>query len=335
MQFFLDKFLKIIGLLSVLSSNCFAGHTTTYPFCDPTLQHQTNQTLHGIYISDGQPIPISLNQRIQYFSQLLLDKPYTLTALGEGRRGKFDQAPLYRLDAFDCQTYVETVLALALSDSTKHFTQCLQNIRYAHGEIDYLQRHHFTSPDWNSANQQLGLLKDITETLIDANQKPSARYAQAEIDQANWYQHFDLSKIRICYAAPSAVQHRLKQLQTLGKYLPKKNSRIAYIPIQALISKDEKSRYLLGQIPNGAIIEIIRPNWNLTQAIGTHLNVSHLGFVIREQGVLFFYQASSLQKKVTKLPLVDYLISMRSQPTVQGINVQVVLPTAVCVKEKD
>lgn len=321
-------------MLSIFSSICYAGHTTTYPFCDPTLQHQTNQALYKLYLSDSHPIPISLNERIQYFSQLFLHKPYALTALGEGRRGKFDQAPLYRLDAFDCQTYVETVLALALSDSTKHFSQCLQNIRYAQGKIDYLHRHHFTSPDWNTANQQLGLLKDITETIVDKNMKPSARYAQAEIDQANWYQHFELSKIRICYAAPSAAKRRLKQLQSLGKSLPLKTSRIAYIPIQALISKDKKSQYLLEQIPNGAIIEIIRPNWDLTQAIGTHLNVSHIGFVIREQGELFFYQASSLAKKVIKLTLIDYLISMQSQPTVQGINVQIVLPTADCIKNK-
>ena len=332
MQFFLEKFLKIISLTPIFSSICFAGHTTTYPFCDPTLQHRTNQTLHKLYASESHPIPINLNERIQYFSQLLLNKPYALTALGEGRRGKFDQAPLYRLDAFDCQTYVETVLALALSDSTKHFSQCLQNIRYAQGHIDYLHRHHFTSPDWNAANQQLGLLKDITETIVDQKLKPSARYAQAEINQANWYQHFELSKIRICYAAPSAAKHRLKQLKNLGKSLPLKTSRIAYIPIQALISKDKKSQYLLEQIPSGAIIEIIRPNWDLTAAIGTHLNVSHIGFAIREQGELFFYQASSLAKQVTKLPLVDYLISMRSQPTVQGINIQIVLPTAVCGK---
>jgi len=326
MQCSLVKFCKILGV-AILLYTSFVYSSSKYLFCEPQAAIQTERALKELYTKN---ILTPLANRIQYLNQLLLNKPYELTALGEGKQGQFDQAPLYRLDAFDCQTYVETILALALTDSPQQFKQCIQNIRYAHGKIDYTQRHHFTSPDWNEYNQHIGLLHDITATIVDREQRPIAQYAQTTIDPANWYRHFNLSKIRLCEASSDLAQKRLHQLQNLGQSQPLKPSRIAYIPIQAVITKNISSRYILEQIPNGAIIEIVRPNWDLTQAIGTHLNVSHMGFAIREQGELYFYNASSLAGKSYKISLVDYLISMLSQPTIQGINIQIVLPTHLC-----
>lgn len=333
MQFLLRKFLLISSVLSLVSTTSLAKSPALYPFCDPKHTQETQQALKQIYDANAEAIPSSLPNRIQYFSELFLDKPYALTALGEGRQGKFDQGPLYRFDAFDCLTYVETVLALALSDSPSHFKRCIQTIRYANGNIDYTQRHHFTAPDWNNLNQQQGYVRDITAGFLDQNQNSNVRYAETIIHPANWYQQFKQDKIRLCSATPSEAEQRLHQLRRLGKFLPAKPSRLAYIPIESLITKDKTSQYLLDQIPSGAIIEIVRPNWDLTQVIGTHLNVSHLGFAVREQGQVYFYQASSLNNKVSKSLLVDYLISMRSSPTIKGINIQEVLPSRACRSE--
>src|ERR1035437_2644460 len=46
-------------------------------------------------------------------SAALLGKPYQLGPLGEGKFGAEDPDPLYRLDAFDCTTFIETVMANA------------------------------------------------------------------------------------------------------------------------------------------------------------------------------------------------------------------------------
>lgn len=313
---------KILSLLMSVCAVC--AYAVPYPFCTPQFATQTDIALKKIY---AQPLPQQVTQRIRYFSQLWLNQPYELTALGEGMQGQFDQAPLYRVDAFDCQTYVETVLAFAIADSAQQFKQCISMIRYAQGNIHYTQRHHFTSPDWNAYNQRSGLLQDITPTFVDRYQHRIARYADAEIDPANWYQHFDRSKIRLCHGTPDLISSRLHRLQEQGSKLAKKRSHIAYIPIHALIKQDQNSQDILNQIPDGAIVEIVRPNWDLTQQIGTHLNVSHIGFVLREQGDLYFYNASSLVGKVYKISLVDYLISMSSIPSIQGINVQIILPT--------
>lgn len=330
MQCLLRKFLKILGLFFVCWQTSFAGTVYEYPFCSKEWTMQTEQTLQKILADIPDAPSKSVSDRIQYFNHILLDKPYILTALGEGPKAKYDQAPLYRFDGFDCQTYVETILALALADSEQDFKQCMQKIRYAHGENRYLKRHHFTSPDWNAFNQRQGILKDITASIVDHDYHAKARYAHTVIDQAAWYQHFDRSKIRLCQTSPTILAQRLKQLQKSGQSLPRKTSRIAYIPIQDLVAKNKQSQYLLDQIPNGAIIEIVRPNWDLTKLIGTHLNVSHLGFAIREHGELYFYNASSLVGKSSKPKLVEYLLSMQSQPSIQGINIQIVRPTHLC-----
>ena len=119
----------------------------------------------------------------------------------------------------------------------------------------------------------------------------------------------------------------LKSLKREGSKLPKATSIIPYIPLTALFDKDGKeNNYLFEQIPNASIIEIIRPNWDLSKEIGTNLNVSHLGFAIWEKDKILFRQASSTEHKVIDVPLIDYLRNTLKSPTIKGINVQVVLP---------
>ena len=64
-------------------------------------------------------------ERIDFLTQLFLGKPYILGAQGEGKQGEFDQSPLYRFDGFDCVTYVNNILALAISNSPNEFEKNL------------------------------------------------------------------------------------------------------------------------------------------------------------------------------------------------------------------
>lgn len=74
-----------------------------------------------------------------------LGAQYILDPLGEG--SGYDTDPLIRFDAFDCTTFVETVLA---NGDLEKLTQ----IRYANGNIDWRARNHFIETDWlgNNAN---------------------------------------------------------------------------------------------------------------------------------------------------------------------------------------
>ncbi|MCR9192918.1 MAG: DUF1460 domain-containing protein [Gammaproteobacteria bacterium] len=295
-------------------------------FCAAGFHSKTKQQLRQIYSKAPNHAHTTMTDRITYYSDLFLNKPYILTSLGEGPNGEFDQAPLYRFDGFDCQTYVETVLALAQSDTPQHFQFCLRHIRYQEGHIDYIQRHHFTAPDWNNDNQKLGFLEDVTLRILDKNHHRVARYAKTTIEPAAWYQHFTTSQIRLC--TTGSPQKQLQQLQKRTQHLANTTFSQPYIPTETLLNDDS----LLPQIPNISVIEIVRPNWDLTRAIGTHLNVSHLGIAIREHGVLYFYQASTIGKKVQKAPLIDYLKHIQDSPTIRGIHIQRILPSTFCQK---
>lgn len=75
-----------------------------------------------------------------------LGAKYVLDPLGEGRG--YDTDPLIRFDAFDCTTFVETVLA----DGD---IERLNKIRYADGKIGFENRNHFIETDWLSNNSDL------------------------------------------------------------------------------------------------------------------------------------------------------------------------------------
>ncbi len=65
-----------------------------------------------------------------------------------GEDDEYDTDPLIRDDAFDCVTFVETVLA-------QNNVQKLNKIRYKNGEIDFKNRNHFMETDWLTNNSNL------------------------------------------------------------------------------------------------------------------------------------------------------------------------------------
>lgn len=287
-------------------------------------EQKADQAVQAIYAHDHQK-NISMAKRLNEMSQLFLKKPYYLGALGEGFDGQYDQFPLYRVDAFDCLTFVETVLALALANDLASFKNNMNAIRYQNGQVKFIARNHFTDLDWNLNNQRLGILKDITGTFYNEHQQPVAKIAQATINKPAWYQHFTNKRIRLL--APSLIeqQKRLLALKKSGQRLRSQTVRIQYIPLSVLFDRTGKpNQFIFNQIPDGAIIEIVRPNWDLTALIGTHLNVSHLGFGFWHHHVLMFRNASTIKGRVVDEPLVEYLWKSLLSPTIKGINVQIV-----------
>jgi hypothetical protein len=297
----------------------------SYAFDSRAIETQANQTINALYhTANTQQFP-STAKRIEWFSAQFKEKPYLLGSLGEGPNARYDQFPRYRMDAFDCDTYVTTVLSLVQGHSLDSFRHNLSLIRYKNGKVSYISRNHFTSIDWNQNNQQRGLLKDITLDIQDKKGETVAQFAKALINKPSWYAHMTPSTIRLQQANPIEQNKRLDELKTKGKGLDSTLSKIPYIPLSALfINKEQPNLYLFSQIPSGAIIEIIRPNWDLREKTGTALNVSHLGFAIWINDTLYFRQASSQFNKVVDVPLIDYLKDALKSPTIKGINIQIV-----------
>ena len=311
------KWIAFISFLLLLSSKLEAQ----------TTEHQADYQIKILLQKFKLSPPANMADRVDAISREFVGKPYLLGALGEGSDARYDQKPRYRTDAFDCDTYVTTVLALALAKDEQSFPQCMAKVRYKEGKIDFISRNHFMSLDWNPNNQGQHFIKDITETIKDQNNQPLAKIARALIDKPSWYQHFSNKNIYLNSSNKNEQALRLAELKQAGSKLEKQNATIPYLPLTSLFdAKANPNHFVFAQIPHAAIIEIVRPNWNLHEIIGTNLNVSHLGFVFWKNGTLFFRQASSQYGKVVEVPLIDYLRETLTSPTIKGINIEVVLP---------
>lgn len=104
-----------------------------------------------------------------YIGADYLGVKYLNSPLGEEKLPDAD--PLIRFDAFDCTTFVETVVA---GGKLKKLT----DIRYKNGKVDFLSRNHFIESDWLKNNE-------------DLFQNVSSKYGKTDvktvvIDKQNW-----------------------------------------------------------------------------------------------------------------------------------------------------
>ncbi len=256
---------------------------------------------------------VSHIKRLEILSGFFLGFPYGKNGpLGEGPGGKYDQDPLYRFDTFDCTTYIETILALAVGRNVDEFEVHLNKIRYEEGEIDYLKRNHFTDLQWIPYNIQNGYLVEINHEIVGPD---DIKLAQAIINFPGWLRSIKIEQI----IAPMAThEERVWLLQELHAEAPNYTSKLAqvsYISIKTLVLRPA----LLDKIPDGSIVNFVRPNWDLTEVAGTHQNISHQGFLFRKGKQLYLRHASTTGK-VEELPFIDYLRKFQNHGTLKGIH---------------
>lgn len=283
--------------------------------CSIHLAQATTAEQYYALIDNQAAESVSTEQRIVQLSASLLGAPYVDGNLGEGEFGQYDRDPLYRFDVFDCTTYVETVLAGAISASVSDFAYNMQKIRYQDGQVSFVTRNHFASADWIPNNQWL--LKDIT---ADVGQDQTS-YAITQINKPAWYAAMKEDRLQ---NLPDSVnkQERLEKLRHEGQAFQAQTVHTAYVPLTALFRGDHINQALLDRIPNGSIISMVRPDYDVTQWIGTNLNITHQSIALRKDGQLFLRHASQLKKEVTDEDFVAYFEKYRSSATLKGFNVQ-------------
>ncbi|MGA2782195.1 MAG: N-acetylmuramoyl-L-alanine amidase-like domain-containing protein [Smithella sp.] len=210
---------------------------------------------------------------------LFINAPYkTGTLEGPGK-----EKLIVNVSAFDCTTFVETVLALAKwSDAGKlsrsEFRKNLKLIRYRQGKIDgYSSRlHYFT--DWLRDNEKKKIIKDLSRQFDTEMQRKKINYMT--INRASYpalKNEFEFRKMRL-----------------VEKNLSRK--------VFHIISKDKVSRQKT-KINNGDVIAFT------TKEEG--LDVAHTGFAIWQGKNLNLLHASSKEGGVvvSKKTLVAYLKS--------------------------
>ena len=100
-----------------------------------------------------------IGERIDSISAHFLGLPYVVNSLGGGV--DLPETLTIRLDAFDCVTYMETVLALALAAGVDDFVERLTRIRYRNGAVSWKTRNHYML-DWWQNNEDAGQVKNLT-----------------------------------------------------------------------------------------------------------------------------------------------------------------------------
>lgn len=100
-----------------------------------------------------------LGRRIEIASRTFLGLPYLNDAAGEG--AGIDPDPPSRYDAFDCLTFVEEVVGLALAPDPLYAPAIRDAFRYR-GAPAYEARRHFMEAEWIPDAIANGLLADIT-----------------------------------------------------------------------------------------------------------------------------------------------------------------------------
>ncbi|HWC76665.1 MAG TPA: N-acetylmuramoyl-L-alanine amidase-like domain-containing protein [Blastocatellia bacterium] len=105
------------------------------------------------------PQESSLSNRIDFLSAAFLGRPYLENSLIGGP--ETPEVFTVTLDGFDCVTYLETVLALAVSKTSGDFLTTIRQLRYENGEVGWKRRNHFMI-DWARKNEELGFIQDLT-----------------------------------------------------------------------------------------------------------------------------------------------------------------------------
>jgi len=255
-------------------------------------------------------------RKMDKISQSFLGLPYGQGGpLGEGENGRYDQDPLYRFDTFDCTTYVETMIALALARDVDEFESLMDKIRYENSEVDYLKRNHFPSLQWVPNNVRNSLLKEVNHKILPASQM---KIAEAVINLPGWLKAIKINEIRVPLATMQERQSLLEELHSYSSQYSPTIARIEYLPLSTLLANPR----ILKNIPDGAIVNFVRPNWDLTDVAGTHMNVSHQSLVFHKKNDIYIRHAStSGEGRVMELLLLEYLKKFENHPTLKGIHV--------------
>jgi len=122
----------------------------------PPLGQIPSAVLKAARESAGLPLP----HRMRAVSDAMLNRPYVSDPLGEGTG--VDADPLARYDVFDCLTFTEEVLSLALSGDPADAARIRNSLRYGDEPRDYVHRRHFMELQWIPENIASGWLVDTT-----------------------------------------------------------------------------------------------------------------------------------------------------------------------------
>ena len=235
------------------------------------------------------------SSRTLHFAKQMLDVPYVAGTLD----GNDEEQLVVRTDGLDCTTFVETVLALTISDKEgnrdfSNFKNALRRVRYRNGVLDgYTSRLHYFS-DWIQDNECKGFVKECTSEIPCADK------------QELWLDF--MSTHPDSYRPMKEDSFLVAEIASFEKAW--QGVTVSYIPKDKL---NLSSNQLI--IKNGDILAIT------TNIKG--LDVVHVGFAFWKGEKLHLLHASSVAKKVIEDPqsLYDYSKNKTAHTGVRAVRI--------------
>lgn len=280
-------YILYILLLIILPSNALAA--------DPREVRWHNEaadttTITRILVKATDLCASNPNQLVEFIGREFIGTPYKSGTL-EGS----PEALTVNLEEMDCTTFVETVVALALTVENHRcswidFLDILETIRYRNGYADgYASRLHYIS-DWVITNTHRGYIKDVTD-----------RIPQSDV-QIKTLDFMSRNRSKYPALSDSATFEGIKNME-----VGYRSHRFPYIKSARLSSKP-----IINALKGGDIVALT------TKTNG--LDVSHVGILVIEKDGPHLLHASSKEGKVVidKLPLTEY---MRKAHQLTGIRV--------------
>lgn len=180
--------------------------------------------------------PVSPTHSVDYdpyaapadFGARYLGAKYVNDPLGEG--AGYDADPLIRTDAFDCLTFVETVLACG-------DVERLNKIRYAGGDISFENRNHFFTADWLRNNS--GLVENVSGDFGDTAMRLGT------VTRADWFRAMHGMDID---AAPTDVDLRYVPYSKLNVFDVSEPVLVAFVVNNPETSHRIHSDILVGHV---------------------------------------------------------------------------------------
>lgn len=239
--------------------------------------------------------------------ETFIGKPYVAHTL----EGNATEQLVINVQQFDCATFIETTLALALAEQelpTKYttpqlesaFKKYLTKLRYRNGRIDgYVSRLHYLS-DWLRDNERKGFVQEVTRDI-------GGMQVYKDINYMTEFSHY--------YPALSnpSTYRQMVAIQTEISQQP-----FYFIPRKQIKAAESK-------IKEGDIL--------MFTAAKPGLDMRHVGYATWRYGRLYLLHASSDNNRVTlsRQPMADYLANNRN---LSGLRVARVKESAIRMSQR-
>ena len=213
----------------------------------------------------------TVHARILAAGERFLGVRYAVSPLGEGE-GQ-DPDPLLRFDAADCQTLVETVLAIANAPSFEELTAVMNDIRYD-GPVGFERRNHFFEAQWLPSSERKGYLREATVALAG---KDAVTHVKT-VTREQWLKRPD------------------KTLALPEDRAPLGTFQVRYLPL-ARVMKHAR------ELPSGTLFAVVRTD----KPSRMHM-VTHLGFIVQgPKGTVARHAGQDLYKQVVDEELAHFV----------------------------